>query len=206
MTDQNFELVLGTRNTKKRRELETLLAPWPIVVRTLDEFPAIEVKETGTTFAENARLKATVQARHLGRWVMGEDSGLSVEALGGEPGVYSSRFAGEQATDDENNRLLVERLRHVPEALRAAWYTCHMTLSNPAGQPLVDVEDYCRGRIINEPRGEAGFGYDPYFEIVEYHQTFAELGDTVKSVLSHRARAMRAFLPLLIALIRETKP
>ena len=203
---EKFELVLGTRNAKKRRELETLLTNYPIVARTLDEFPnAIEVEETGTTFQENARLKATEQAKHLGRWVMGEDSGLSVEALDGQPGVYSARFAGADATDADNNRLLIESLVGLPPEKRSAWYTCHMSLSNPQGETLIDVEDYCRGRIAFEPRGEAGFGYDPYFELIEYHQTFAELGDAVKSVLSHRARAMRAFLRLLLPLIADGK-
>ncbi len=201
---EKFELVLGTRNAKKRRELENLLTNYPIVVRTLDEFPdSIDVEETGTTFQENARLKATQQAKHLGRWVMGEDSGLSVEAIGGRPGVYSSRFAGDAATDADNNRLLIESLQTFPPEKRLAWYTCHMSLSNPQGDSLIDVENYCRGRIVFEPRGSAGFGYDPYFELIEYHQTFAELGDTVKSVLSHRARAMRAFLLLLLPMVAD---
>ncbi len=190
-----FQLVLGTHNQKKRRELALLLERLPIQVLTLDDFDnALEVEETGSTFAENAALKATVQARHLDAWVMGEDSGLSVDALDGRPGVYSSRFAGPDATDSDNNAKLVQLLANVPPEKRTAHYTCHMSLSNPAGNAVIDVEGTCGGRIVLEPRGEAGFGYDPYFELPEYHQTFAELGDTVKSVLSHRARAMRAFL------------
>lgn len=194
MSDR-FQLVLGTHNKKKRRELELLMAGLSLDVLTLDDFDnALSVEETGTTFAENAALKATVQAKHLHQWMMGEDSGLSVAALDGAPGVYSSRYAGEDGNDQANNAKLIEGLRDVPPKKRDAWYTCHVTLSDPAGNVCIDVEATCRGRIVLEPRGHAGFGYDPHFEIPEYHLTFAEMGDTVKSILSHRARAMRQFL------------
>jgi XTP/dITP diphosphohydrolase len=194
-------LVLGTHNKKKRRELEELLERSPFVVCTLDDFPAaLEVEETGETFAANAALKASVQARHLGQWVLGEDSGLAVDALGGAPGVYSARFSGEGATDDSNNRLLLDRLADVPLQQRTAQYTCHMTLADPAGNLRADCEEYCRGRILLAEAGSGGFGYDPLFEVVEYHRTFGELSPAVKSVLSHRARAMRRFVPQLLAL------
>ena len=196
-------LVLGTRNKKKRRELEYLLSPYPqIDLKTLDEFPAaIEVDETGTTFGENAALKATQQAVKLGQYVLGEDSGLSVAALDGRPGVYSARYSGDSATDDSNKQKLIEELDGVPIAERGAWYTCHMTLADPEGKVLIDCESQCRGRILKEERGEAGFGYDPLFEIPEYGLTFAELGDEVKSVLSHRAKANRIFIPKLLSLV-----
>ncbi|QEG21930.1 RdgB/HAM1 family non-canonical purine NTP pyrophosphatase [Mariniblastus fucicola] len=203
MADSQFVLVLGTRNTKKRRELEYLLSRYPQVqLKSLDDFPdAIEVEETGTTFAENAALKATEQAVHLSQYVLGEDSGLSVAALDGRPGVYSARYSGEDATDDSNKVKLIEELSGVPTEKRGAWYTCHMTLSDPDGNVLIDCESQCHGRILTEERGEAGFGYDPLFEIPEYGLTFAELGDEVKSVLSHRARANRSFVPKLLGLI-----
>lgn len=198
----SFELVLGTHNQKKRRELEYLLTPLGIELRTLDDFPnALEVDETGDTFQANAALKATVQAKHLDRWVLGEDSGLMVDALGGAPGIYSARFSGASATDADNNRLLLEKLADVPEARRTAHYHCHFTLSDPQGNERINCEGRCSGRILSTPRGSAGFGYDPLFEISEYHQTFAELGDAIKSVLSHRARAHRKFVPLLQQLI-----
>jgi len=200
---KKFVLVLGTRNKKKRRELEYLLSPYQQVeLKSLDEFPdAIEVEETGTTFAENAALKATQQATHLGQFVLGEDSGLSVAALDGRPGVYSARYAGENANDETNKIKLIEELNGVPLAKRLAWYTCHMTLSDPQGNVLIDCESQCRGRILDAERGDAGFGYDPLFEIPEYGLTFAELGDEVKSVLSHRAKANRFFVPQLLSLV-----
>lgn len=197
-------LVLGTHNKKKRRELEDLLQSSPFTVRTLDDFPnSLEVEESGETFAANALLKASVQARHLGHWVLGEDSGLAVDALGGAPGVYSARYSGDAATDESNNRLLLEKLARVPLEKRTAHYVCHMTLSDPAGNKRADCEEYCRGRILMSEAGSGGFGYDPLFEVVEYHRTFGELSPAVKSVLSHRARAMRRFVPQLLALAGE---
>ena len=207
MSFSQFVLVLGTRNKKKRGELEYLLSPFPqIQLKSLEDFEnAIEVEETGTTFAANAALKATEQAVHLSQFVLGEDSGLSVAALDGRPGVYSARYSGENATDDSNKVKLIEELAGVPTQKRGAWYTCHMTLSDPQGNVLIDCESQCHGRILEAERGSAGFGYDPLFEIPEYGLTFAELGDEVKSVLSHRARANRIFIPRLLNLIAKSQ-
>jgi XTP/dITP diphosphohydrolase len=207
VSSPQFVLVLGTRNKKKRRELEYLLAPYPqIQLKTLDDFEdSIEVEETGTTFAANAALKATEQAVHLSQFVLGEDSGISVAALDGRPGVYSARYSGDDATDDSNKVKLLEELDGVPIAKRGAWYTCHMTLSDPEGNVLIDCESQCHGRILKQEKGSSGFGYDPLFEIPEYGLTFAELGDEVKSVLSHRARANRIFIPQLLSLIASTQ-
>jgi len=193
-------LVLGTHNKKKGIELAELLVPFGFVLRTLADFSdAIEVEETGTTFAENAALKATVQARHLGCWVLGEDSGLAVDALDGGPGGYSARFSGPGASDATNNAKLLELLADVPLHQRTAHYVCHAALSDPHGNVCAESEDYCRGRILFEPSGCAGFGYDPLFEIPEYHRTFGELGSSVKTVLSHRSRAIRAIIPRIIS-------
>src|SRR5437773_2750610 len=127
-------LVLGSRNRKKLGELAELLEPHGLKLQTLADFPAaIEVEETGDTFAANARLKAVVQARHLKQWVLGEDSGLSVDALGGAPGVRSARFSDPGATDERNNALLLEKLKDVPLDKRAAHYICHAVLSDPQG-------------------------------------------------------------------------
>ena len=201
----SFRLVLGTHNAKKLKELQLLLAPYDVTLSSLAEIPdCIEVEETGTTFEENAILKASEQAKHLRQWVLGEDSGISVKALGGEPGVYSARFSGENATDETNNALLLEKLAGKPKKKRTAWYTSHMALADPLGEIHINCEARCYGTVLTEPRGTGGFGYDPLFEIAEYHKTFGELGDTVKSLLSHRARANRMFVPKLLALIEKT--
>ena len=192
-------LVLGTRNRKKGIELSELLAPYGFALKTLADFPdSLEVEETGSSFGENAHLKATEQARHLNQWVVGEDSGISVDALDGAPGIYSARFSGENATDQDNNEKMLASLENVALEKRTAHYTCHISLCDPAGVVRADCEAYCRGRIRFTPAGTAGFGYDPLFEVAEYHRTFGELGDQVKSVLSHRSRAIQKFLPQLL--------
>lgn len=195
-------LVLGTRNRKKGLELIELIAPWGFELTTLaDEPRSIEVEETGDTFTANAALKACEQAKHLQRWVLGEDSGLVVDALGGEPGVYSARFSGPGATDESNNDLLLARLGNTPLERRTAHYVCHAVLSDPEGRIRAESEADCRGRIRFERAGSGGFGYDPLFEIVEYHRTFGQLGPVAKAVLSHRARAIRALIPAMMRLV-----
>ena len=142
-------------------------------------------------------LLVTQQALHLGCWVVGEDSGLCVDALDGAPGIYSARFSGEGATDELNNRLLLERLADEPLARRSAYYTCHVCLADPTGVIQAESSGQCRGRIRMEAAGRGGFGYDPLFEVVEFHRTFGELAPALKAVLSHRARAMRRFIPMV---------
>ncbi len=179
-----------------------MLGPLGFDLKTLADYPdAIDVVEDGDSFAANAQLKATEQARHLGCGVLGEDSGLVVDALGGAPGIYSARYSGEQATDTTNNLLLLEELDAVPPEKRTAHYVCHMTLSDPTGQVRAESEAACYGRIRRSAAGTAGFGYDPLFEIVEYHRTFGQLGGAVKAVLSHRSRAARLLGPQLLPLI-----
>ena len=196
-------LVLGTFNRKKGEELVHLLnLPW-LRLRTLAEFSGVgEVVEDGDSFAANAALKAAGYARQVGCWVLGEDSGLEVDALGGAPGIYSARFAGPKAADEDNNRLLIERLAELAAEPRSAGYVCHMVLADPSGAVRAESRGTCRGRIIASARGTHGFGYDPLFEVVEYHRTFGELGPVVKAVLSHRARAARQLAPSL-RLLRE---
>jgi len=197
-------LILGTRNKKKGLELRELLEPRGFDVRTLEDFAgALEIEETGQTFGENAQLKATRQAQHLGCWVLGEDSGLAVDALKGAPGVYSARYSGPDATDEANNQRLLVDLANVPLGRRTAHYVCHVALADPQGEVRAEREEYCRGRILFEPRGSGGFGYDPLFEIPEYHLTFGQLGSAVKSVLSHRSRAIRAVIPDFLRLAAE---
>ncbi len=190
-------LVLGTNNRKKARELVELLAPLGVTIKSLADFThALTVNETGDTFAANAALKAAEQAVHLGQWVLGEDSGICVDALRGSPGVYSARYSGPEATDESNNRQLLTELGQTPLERRTAHYVCSLALADPAGKIRCQCEAQCHGRIRFEPAGTAGFGYDPLFEIAEYHQTCAQLGEIVKSVLSHRARAIEKLLPL----------
>lgn len=198
-------IVLASRNRKKCAELVELLAPCGIDVLSVADFPHVpEVVEDRTTFAENAAKKASQTARHLKEWVLGEDSGLMVDALDGAPGVYSARFSGPNATDEQNNRLLVEKLAGVPDAGRTARYVCHVAVANPDGEICLTAEASCRGRITLEPRGTNGFGYDPHFLILEYHRTFGELPSVVKRHISHRARAMERVIPRLVWLLRES--
>ena len=194
--------VLGTTNRKKGQELTGLLAPVGIEWHTLADFPnAISVVEDGDTFAANAALKAVEQARNLGHWVLGEDSGLTVDALGGAPGVFSARYSGPQATDESNNRRLLQELGDTPAERRTAQYVCHIVLSDPTGKVCAESEGTCRGQILFAPQGAHGFGYDPLFEIVEYHRPFGQLGPRAKACLSHRARAIRRLIPQLIELV-----
>jgi len=197
-------LVLGTTNAGKLRELEDLLAPTGIPCRSLAGEPrAVEVEETGGSFADNAALKAAAQARALGAWVLAEDSGLVVDALGGAPGIYSARFSGAGATDAANNALLLERLAAHRGAARSAHYACHAALADPSGAIVATAAGTCGGLIATAPSGTGGFGYDPLFVVPEYHRTFAGLPPVVKAVISHRARALRAMLP---ALVRHLAP
>ncbi len=204
MNDSPRQLVLASRNAKKIAEMRDLLDPHGIAVTSVADHDGVpEVVEDGDTFAANAAKKAAEVARHLGAWAIGEDSGLSVAALGGRPGVYSARFAGEDATDDANNAKLVAELEGVPDTKRAAHYTCHVALADPQGEIVLTVEARCRGRIVSEPRGGNGFGYDPYFLLPEWGKTFGELSPLVKRCLSHRARAFGRFVPQLVRLFRS---
>lgn len=197
-------MIIATRNAKKLIEINDLLAPWSIVARSLAEFENVpEVEETGNTFAENAALKATQTALNLGDWCLGEDSGLMVDSLGGQPGVYSARYSGPGATDAANNAKLIAALAGVPLTKRSARYVCHVAVSDPQGTVRVSVEATCRGRINDEPRGTNGFGYDPHFLIPEYHRTFGELSPLVKRCLSHRARAFARAIPLIVSLLKS---
>ena len=189
-------LVLGTTNAGKQQELTALLEPFHIECQSLADFTsAVRVNETGTTFADNAALKAVQQAQALNHWVLAEDRSV-VEALT-EQG-YSARFAGPEASDDENNALLIDRLTDIPSSRRVAYYACHATLAAPDGTVKAMAEGRCYGRITKSAHGKEGFGYDPYFFIPEYHQTFGELSPAVKGLISHRGRAIRAIIPMIV--------
>jgi XTP/dITP diphosphohydrolase len=191
-------LVIGSRNRKKREEIVEILGGLGLDLRDLSSWPdAPEVVEDGATFADNARKKAVELARHLGQWVLGEDSGLVVPALNGRPGVRSARYAGKQGDDAANNARLLAELAPLPDDRRAAYYVCTAALADPTGEVRAVVERRCHGIITRELRGSGGFGYDPLFLIPEYHRTFGELGSRVKHALSHRARALAQLRPVL---------
>ncbi len=197
-----FQLVLGTGNAKKLIELRSMLPTDRIALTSLAELSdAIDVDETGTTFAENAALKATQQAVHLKRWVLAEDSGLTVDAIHGEPGVYSARYAGKHGDDEANNEKLLCELSGVPAEKRGAKFNCYLCLSDPDGNVHLREHGTCGGVIATARSGTAGFGYDPLFIIPEYHRTFGELDQTVKRAISHRSRALSRFVPKLMRLI-----
>jgi XTP/dITP diphosphohydrolase len=194
-------LIIGTTNVAKAQELRELLAPYGFSVATMSEAgEPLEVVEDGDTFAANARKKASEQARHFKAWVLADDSGLEVDALGGRPGIFSARYAGESATDAQNNARLLEELGDLPLERRTARYVCHVSLADPHGEVRVECADVCKGRIVSQPAGSNGFGYDPLFEVVEFHKTFGELGPRVKAAISHRGRALRGIVPKLISL------
>ncbi len=202
MSDSMPTVVLASRNVKKSGEIRALLAPYHIELKSVGEFDGVpDVIEDGDTFAANAAKKATQTGTHLGMWAIGEDSGLKVDALKGAPGVYSARYSGVNATDESNNEKLIAELDGVPAEKRGAGYVCHVAVSDPEGNVRLSVEAACRGRITTESRGSNGFGYDPYFEIREYHRTFGELSPLVKQHLSHRARAFERLLPQLVAVL-----
>ncbi|MBA3311927.1 MAG: RdgB/HAM1 family non-canonical purine NTP pyrophosphatase [Planctomycetota bacterium] len=198
------KIVVATRNRKKLGEIAELLAPYGLKTLCVADFSDVpETLEDGSTFAENATKKAREVAKRLGRWAIGEDSGLCVDALSGRPGLFSARYAGEHATDDLNNAKLQSELAGVPEAQRGAGYVCSVALCDAAGNVRLTEEATCRGVITSEPRGSNGFGYDPYFLIPEYHRTFGELPSIVKRHLSHRARAFARLTPRLATLVRQ---
>jgi XTP/dITP diphosphohydrolase len=194
-------LVLGTRNRKKCQEIAEILGGRGLELRDLSAFPnAPVVVEDGATFEANARKKAAEMAKALGQWVLGEDSGLVVPALGGQPGVYSARYAGKQGDDEANNERLLAELADMADDKRAAYYVCTAALADAKGEVRTVVEGRCHGVILRERRGGGGFGYDPLFLIPEYHRTFGELSARVKHALSHRARALAKLRETLIVL------
>lgn len=181
-------LVIATRNNGKSRELREFLDGFPIEIRDLTDFgPIPEPKEDGRTFEENAYKKASFTARVLGLPALADDSGLEVEALDGAPGVYSARYAGEKATDPENNARLLNSMNGV--ANRAARFRCVLSLAVPAGHALTYEAD-CAGTLLEAPRGNNGFGYDPLFFHAESGKTFAEMTLEEKSRVSHRGKAL----------------
>ncbi|TNF29784.1 MAG: non-canonical purine NTP pyrophosphatase [Deltaproteobacteria bacterium] len=201
-------LVVATGNPHKRAEIAAMLEPYHVAVTTAREHGLGDVEETGATFEENALLKAIAGFRHTGLPCLADDSGLLVDALDGAPGVYSARYAGADATDADNNALLISRLVDVPAERRGARFASNVALVLPAALAVgvpdgpwrrhdVDaeavaftVEGTVPGRIIDDARGAAGFGYDPHFLYEPAGRTFAELASHEKHAISHRGQAM----------------
>lgn len=183
--------IIATHNVKKLAELERILAPLGISVQTASQagFTLPEVDETGTTFAENARLKAESAMRATGRPAVADDSGLMVDALGGAPGVYSARYAGPDAGDRDRYEKLLRELADVPDDRRTARFVSAVCCVFPDGTSI-DVTGACEGRIARAPRGDGGFGYDPVFLVGD--RSYAELTAAEKDEISHRGRALRA--------------
>lgn len=197
------EIVLATRNPHKADEFRALLAglSGPPMLSTVADYPgsaAALPPETGATYREHAVAKAVSVAQATGRWALGDDSGLEVEALGGRPGLRSARYAGERATAEENRRRLLAELKAVPAERRAARFVCVIALAPPDGEPWV-VEGVCEGAISLEERGGSGFGYDPIFLVGGGDRTFAELTAEEKHRVSHRGRAVRELAARLSA-------
>jgi len=196
------EIVLATRNRHKGEELMALLGDLGITIRTLADFPdAPDVDEDGATCAANAVKKAREIAHATGMVAVADDTGLEVEALGGRPGVYAARYAGEQATYEDNCRKLLQELAGVPTQKRTAKFLTVAAIADPTGQVQV-TQGILEGRITDEPIGDRGFGYDPVFFLPELGKTLAELTPEEKNGLSHRAKAfagMREILKTLSA-------
>lgn len=197
-------LLLATTNPGKIREIAQILGPLGFEVRALDSLPQSfpEPEEDQPTFAGNARLKATHYARLAGIACVAEDSGLEVDALGGAPGVYSARFAGASGTREErdraNNEKLLRDLEGVPRDKRAARFVCAMSLVRPDGTVVAETSGTYEGVIADVPRGENGFGYDPLMYLPDVGRTSAELSPQEKNARSHRGKAARSLLRLLV--------
>jgi len=191
-------LLLGTRNPGKVIEIKSILADSGWSFTSLQDFPDVgEAEENFSTFAENAMAKAQFYASATGLCALADDSGLEVAALGGAPGVFSARYAGENATDADRRSLLLSELTKTGDAVRHARFVAVVAIAHPNGEVLNVSEGICDGTITFAPRGTNGFGYDPLFIPDGYSETFAELPDTTKNLISHRARALfntKAFL------------
>lgn len=191
------ELLIATRNSKKKRELQTIIGNWDVKILTLDDIADIpEVVEDGATFADNAIKKARTTAALSGFITLADDSGLEVDALGGAPGIFSARFSGLDANDEKNNRKLLALMQNVSEIKRTAQFVCVIAIATPEGS-VQTVQGVCRGIIETDGRGQSGFGYDPLFTPAGFNKTFAELSDHEKNEISHRGKALQAAKPLL---------
>jgi len=195
------EILVGTTSSDKLREILQILSDLPVNLidpRDLGRLPHVE--EDGRTFSENACKKALAFARHFGRSVMADDSGLDVDCLSGRPGVHSRRYSGPTGTDRENNLKLLAELEGAPLERRTARYHCVVALASP-DEVLLLSDGVCEGRIVETPLGSGGFGYDPLFFYPSFGKTFGQVESRLKNQVSHRAKALRQFRDLLAELL-----
>ncbi len=200
-------LLVATQNQGKLAEYRELLADLPVQILGAHDIglSTFEVDESGTTFAENARLKAIAYADASGLLALADDSGLAVDALDGRPGVYSARYGGAGLDDAGRRRLLLDALRDVEDSRRGARFVCVIAVAEPHDGRFLSATGYCIGRILREERGTGGFGYDRLFLPDGEQQTFAELSPERKHAISHRGRAAQALKPMLATLLQEIR-
>ncbi len=199
-------IVLATHNPGKVKELQALLKDLPLIIKSLQDYPELpRIKETGRTFLENAGIKATTVFKHTNIMSLADDSGLEVEALNGVPGVYSSRYAGEEGNDLANNKKLLQVLADIPMEKRQANFRTVICLKLLNGEDIY-TEGICKGKIAFEFKGHNGFGYDPIFLAEpDYQKTMAELSLAEKNRISHRGRALKEMKTILEQLLKEGK-
>ena len=198
MSTRRNTLLIATNNAGKVAELKELAADLPWDLKCLVDFPdAAEVVETGRTFADNARLKASEYAIKTNLFALADDSGLEVAGLGGRPGILSARYGGEETPFPEKMDILLAELRESGTVDRAARFVCSIAISDPNGNILFLAEGVCAGRLAANPQGSGGFGYDPLFIPDGFDQTFGELSNDIKQKISHRFRAFQQIIPFL---------
>ena len=199
------EVIIATKNPGKAKEFEHIFSSRGITVRTLLDYPEIpDVEETGTTFEENATLKAEAVSKALGKMVIGDDSGLIVDALEGRPGIYSARYAGEPKNDQNNTDKVLSELEGIPEEKRTARFYCALAVAVP-GKETKTVSGTCEGRILEERKGTNGFGYDPVFYVPEKGLAMAQLSSEEKNKISHRANALKKLDVVLDSILESAE-
>ncbi len=190
-------VIIASGNKGKLKEFQTLMEGLDVEVKSLKDFPEIgDIEENGQSFAENAYIKAKAVFDATGCMAIADDSGLEVDALGGAPGIYSARYAGEEKDDEANNQKLLEALENIEDEKRGAQFHCAIVAIDKDGNRY-DAEGIVRGRILRAARGDNGFGYDPLFYVEDYGKTTAELSMEEKNSISHRGQAVRTIVATL---------
>ncbi|HSX13206.1 MAG TPA: RdgB/HAM1 family non-canonical purine NTP pyrophosphatase [Chlamydiales bacterium] len=199
---KEFEIVIASHNMHKIREFKAMLKGFlNLDIRSLADFPEyVAPEENGKTFEENAIVKAVHAAKTLQRFVLADDSGLTVPALKGAPGIFSARYAGNQATDFENRKKLLSEMASLVDEERNAYYECCIALASPDGL-IKTATGICVGTIAIQDKGGSGFGYDPIFIKDSYHKSFSELGDEIKNRISHRRKSLDKLIPTIESLL-----